>query len=108
MKNTQMRDARGLKFLKEYGYIPWDKIDESVTFNLEYAYNDWCVAQMAKALGHEEDYQYFKERSKSYEKLYDAETGFMRGKSSTGEWHEPFDPKFSRGMDPKIGLPIVR
>ena len=96
MKNTQMRDARGLKFLKEYGYIPWDKIDESVTFNLEYAYNDWCVAQMAKALGHEEDYQYFKERSKSYEKLYDAETGFMRGKSSTGEWHEPFDPKFSR------------
>ena len=96
MKNTQMRDERGLEFLKEYGYIPFDKIDESVTFNLEYAYNDWCVAQMAKALGHEEDYQYFNERSKSYEKLYDPETGFMRGKSSTGQWHEPFDPKFSR------------
>ncbi|MEE3245697.1 MAG: glycoside hydrolase family 92 protein, partial [Bacteroidota bacterium] len=96
MKNTQMRDERGLEFLKEYGYIPFDKIDESVTFNLEYAYNDWCVGQMAKALGHEEDYQYFNERSKSYEKLYDPETGFMRGKSSTGQWHEPFDPKFSR------------
>ena len=96
MKNTQMRDERGLEFLKEYGYIPFDKIDESVTFNLEYAYNDWCVAQMAKALGHEEDYKYFNARSKSYEKLYDPETGFMRGKSSTGQWHEPFDPKFSR------------
>ncbi|WP_128760081.1 GH92 family glycosyl hydrolase [Leeuwenhoekiella aestuarii] len=96
MKNTQMRDERGLKFLKEYGYIPFDKIDESVTFNLEYAYNDWCVAQMAKALGHDKDYEYFAERSRSYEKLYDRETGFMRGKSSTGSWHEPFDPKFSR------------
>ena len=96
MKNTQMRDERGLKFLKEYGYIPYDKIDESVTFNLEYAYNDWCVAQMAKALGHDKDYEYFAERSRSYEKLYDPETGFMRGKSSAGAWHEPFDPKFSR------------
>ena len=96
MKNTQMRDERGLEFLKQYGYIPYDKIDESVTFTLEYAYNDWCVAQLAKALGHEADYNYFLERSKSYEKVYDAETGFMRGKSSTGNWHEPFDPKFSR------------
>ncbi|MAW94391.1 MULTISPECIES: GH92 family glycosyl hydrolase [unclassified Leeuwenhoekiella] len=96
MKNTQMRDERGLQFLKEYGYIPYDKIDESVTFTLEYAYNDWCVAQMAKALGHEQDYEYFLNRSKSYEKLYDPETGFMRGKSAVGNWHEPFDPKFSR------------
>ena len=96
MKNTQMRDDRGLKFLKEYGYIPFDKQNESVTFNLEYAYNDWCVAQMARALGHQEDYEYFLNRSKSYEKLFDPETGFMRGKSVAGKWHEPFDPKFSR------------
>ncbi len=96
MKNTQMRDDRGLKFLKEYGYIPFDKQNESVTFDLEYAYNDWCVAQMAKALGHQDDYDYFLKRSKSYEKLFDPETGFMRGKSTDGEWHEPFDPKFSR------------
>ncbi|WP_028376567.1 GH92 family glycosyl hydrolase [Leeuwenhoekiella sp. MAR_2009_132] len=98
MKNTQMRDERGLEYLKEFGYIPYDKIDESVTYTLEYAYNDWCVAEMAKALGHTEDYEYFSKRSKSYERLYDSETGFMRGKSAAGAWHIPFDPKFSQHM----------
>lgn len=97
MKQTMMQNARGLKFYKEYGYVPYDKMDESVTISLEYAYDDWCVAQMAKALGKEEDYQYFLKRSKAYQKVYDPETGFMRGKSSDGKsWHEPFDPKFSR------------
>ena len=52
---------------------------------------------MAKALGKEEDYQYFLKRSKAYQKVFDPETGFMRGKSSDGvTWNEPFDPKYSR------------
>ncbi len=97
MKTTMMQDARGLDFYKEYGYVPYDKLDESVTITLEYAYNDWCVAQMAKALGKEEDFEYFLKRSKAYQKVFDSETGFMRGKSSDGiSWNEPFDPKFSR------------
>ena len=97
MKTTMMQDARGLKFYKKYGYVPFDKLDESVTITLEYAYDDWCVAQMAKALGKEKDYEYFLKRSRAYQQLYDPETGFMRGKSSDGKsWHEPFDPKFSR------------
>jgi len=96
MKNTMMGDGRGLKYYKKYGYIPFDLLDESVTITLEYAYNDWCVAQIAKELGKEEDYQYFLNRSKAYQYLYDKETGFMRGKSETGDaWHEPFDPKYS-------------
>ena len=97
MKNTMMQDARGLEHYKKYGYVPHDKLDESVTITLEYAYNDWVVAQMAKALGKEEDYQYFLKRSKAYQKVFDPETGFMRGKSSDGvTWNEPFDPKYSR------------
>jgi putative alpha-1,2-mannosidase len=41
----------GLNFYKQFGFIPYDSLDESVTITLEYAYDDWCVAQMAKALG---------------------------------------------------------
>jgi len=95
-KSTMMQDERGLKFYKEYGYIPYNLLDESVTITLEYAYNDWCVAQIAKELGKEEDYKYFLKRSKAYHPLFDSETGFMRGKSEKGDsWHEPFDPKYS-------------
>lgn len=95
MKKTMMGEERGLKFYKEYGYIPYDKWDESVTISLEYAYDDWCVAQMAKALGKTADYEYFIKRSEAYKHLFDPQTGFMRGKSSQGKWREPFDPKHS-------------
>ncbi|SKB45983.1 alpha-1,2-mannosidase, putative [Salegentibacter holothuriorum] len=95
LKVTMMQDQRSLKELKEYGYIPYNLGNESVTKTLEYAYNDWCVAQMAEALGKQEDYGYFSERAKAYKELFDPETGFMRGKSPTGEWNTPFDPKHS-------------
>ena len=96
LKSTMMQDQRGLKELREHGYIPFDLGNESVTSTLEYAYNDWCVAQMAKALDKQEDYEYFSERAESFKKLFDPETGFMRGKSAKGEWHLPFDPKHSQ------------
>ncbi len=96
MKNTMMQDERGLSYYKKHGYIPYNLLDESVTITLEYAYNDWCVAQIAKALGKNEDYNYFINRSKAYQYLFDKNTGFMRGKSEAGDaWHEPFDPKYS-------------
>lgn len=95
MKATMMGDARGLKDYKQYGYIPYDKLDESVTITLEYAYDDWCVAQIAKALGKTEDYHYFLKRSEAYKHLFDASTGFMRGKSADGKWNPVFDPKHS-------------
>lgn len=96
MKNTMTQDERGLINYKKYGYIPYTLIDESVTITLEYAYNDWCVAEMAKALGKDDDYQFFLNRSKTYAYLFDNETGFMRGKSEDGKsWNEPFDPKHS-------------
>jgi predicted alpha-1,2-mannosidase len=96
MKNTMMKDDRGLIYYKKYGFIPYSLIDESVTITLEYAYDDWCVAQMAKELGKEADYHYFLNRSKAYQYLFDNESGFMRGKSVDGKsWNTPFDPKHS-------------
>lgn len=95
MKASGMQDIRGVQYYKEYGYIPSDLEVESVTKNLEYAYDDWCIAQVAKDLGYEEDFKYFSERSESYLHLFDSTTGFMRGKMSTGLWREPFDAKRS-------------
>lgn len=96
MKATMMQDERGLNFYKKYGYIPYNLLDESVTITLEYAYDDWCVAQMAKALGKNADYEFFLKRSQAYQYLFDPKTGFMRGKSDDGKsWNEPFDPKHS-------------
>lgn len=96
MKATMMQEERGLNFYKKYGYIPYNLLDESVTITLEYAYDDWCVAKMAKALGKQADYEFFSKRAKAYEYLFDAKSGFMRGKSEDGKsWNEPFDPKHS-------------
>ena len=96
MKTTMMQDERGLIHYKKYGYIPHSFLDESVTITLEYAYDDWCIAQVSKALEKNEDYEYFMKRSKAYQNLFDKHTGFMRGKSEDGEsWKEPFDPKHS-------------
>ncbi|XCF05960.1 GH92 family glycosyl hydrolase [Tamlana crocina] len=96
MKITMMQNERGLEHYKTFGYIPYELLDESVTITLEYAYNDWCVAQMAKALGKDNDYNFFMQRSKAYTYLFDKDTGFMRGKSKNGKsWNTPFDPKYS-------------
>lgn len=92
LKNSAMLDERGMDFRKEYGYIPYDKMLESVAYDLEYAVADWAVAEVAKSLGHSEDYDYFFKRSQSYKHLFDSSTGFMRGKSTDGKFHEPFNP----------------
>jgi predicted alpha-1,2-mannosidase len=77
------------------GYIPSDLVNESVSKALEYAYNDWCIAQMAKDLGKQEDYERFMERSMRYKKYFDAKTGFMRGVKEDKTFREPFNPKYS-------------
>ena len=74
----------------ELGYVPLDKEMESVSKTLEYAYDDWCIAQAAKLLGHEEDYAFFLARSRNYRNLIDPETKYMRGRDSKGNWRTPF------------------
>ena len=87
---------KGKLYNETLGFIPADLENKSVSKALEYAYNDWCIAQMAKELGKTEDYNRFMERSKRYASYYDKETGFMRGKNQDGKWREPFDPRHSR------------
>ena len=79
------------------GYVPFDKEKESVSKTLEYAYDDWCIAQAAKLLGKTEDYAFFIGRSKNYLNLIDPETGYMRGKDSEGNWRTPFAPTAYQG-----------
>ncbi|WP_347159873.1 GH92 family glycosyl hydrolase [Pontibacter chitinilyticus] len=98
VKATAMRDERGLKFVKELGFIPADSEVETVAKGLEYAIDDWCIAQMAKRMGKEEDYQYFSKRAKNYQNYFDPSTRFMRGRVSKTEWRTPFDPFVSRHM----------
>lgn len=91
MKKSAMQDHLGLKFYKEMGYIPSDLESESVSKTLEYAYDDWCIAQMAKDLNKTKDYNYFIERSKFYVNVFDPSSSLMRAKKN-GRWYEPFDP----------------
>jgi hypothetical protein len=91
MKHSAMQDKLGLESYKNYGYIPADKESESVSKTLEYAYDDWCIAQMAKDLGKDDDYTHFIKRAQSYKNLFDPSTGFMRAKMF-GAWKHPFDP----------------
>lgn len=88
----------GLDYYKKLKYIPAEKIRESVSVTLEDAYDDWCLAEIAKALGKEDDYQLFSERARYYANLYDQQTGFMRPRKIDGSWLEMCDslPKIIR------------
>lgn len=84
----------GLKYYLKYGYIPYDSLSQSVSRTLEYAYDDWCVAQLAKALGKTDDYELFMKRAANYRNVMDTSTGFARPKDTNGKWLTPFDPTF--------------
>jgi predicted alpha-1,2-mannosidase len=92
MYHSAMLDERGLKYLKEYGYIPYDKEEEGLSKAMEYAIADWSLAQVAQKMEKPEDYAYFIHRSKSYQYYFDKETRFMRGLSSDGKFRTPFNP----------------
>lgn len=95
MKTSAMQDDFGVEELKQYGYIPYDKYNKSVSTALEYCYDDWCIAQMAKDLGKDDDYEYFMKRAASYKTYFDKEYKLMNGFSSKGEFRRPFDPFYS-------------
>lgn len=95
MKTSAMQDDFGVRELKQYGYIPYDKYNKSVSTALEYCFDDWCIAQMAKDLGKDEDYKYFMERARSYKTYFDKEYNLMNGFSSDGKFRRPFDPFYS-------------
>lgn len=91
-KASAMRDVLGLEAYKKNGFISIDDDHESVSKTLEYAYDDWCIAQMAQLLNQQEDYHYFMKRSQNWKNIFDWETGFMRPKKNGG-WDKPFDAR---------------
>ncbi|OZV71101.1 GH92 family glycosyl hydrolase [Winogradskyella aurantia] len=91
MKHSATRDKFGLEAYKTYGFIPVDEESESVSKTLEYAYDDWTIAQMAEAMGKTEDYKTYIQRAQYYKNVFDPETQFMRGRFRN-TWFAPFDP----------------
>jgi len=88
----------GLDYYIEKGYVPyplgrncgWHQ--EGASQTLEYASQDWCLAQLAKKLNNQIDYEYFINRSENWKNLYDSVSGWIRPKNLEGKWKEPFDP----------------
>jgi len=81
----------GLGYYMKLGYVPEDKNGSSVSNTLEYAYDDWCIAQMAQKLGRQEVYREFIKRSENYKNVYDPTSGFMRPRMSDGSFKKDFD-----------------
>ena len=94
LRQSAMKDDRGLDLYKQYGYIPLD-LDptyETVAKHLEYALADAGVAKVAKLLGHQDDYEYFRKRAESYRRLFDPADCFLKGVDSKGNFRTPFNP----------------
>ena len=85
-------DYDSMKEYSEIGHVPFDHENESVSKTLEYAFDDYCIAMMAKKLGKTDDYKYFMKRALSYKNLFDPSSKPMRGKDSKGNWRTPFYP----------------
>jgi len=88
----------GLELYMNKGYVPEDKNGASVSKTLEYAYDDWAIAQAAKKLGKTAIYNEFINRSKNYKNVYDEKTGFMRPKLNDGTFKKEFDPLDTHGQ----------
>ncbi len=83
----------GHEYYNTLGYVPYDvDIPENVARTLEYAYDDWCIAQVAKLLGRAEDVRILEEASRNYGNLFDPETKLMRGRNTDGTFQSPFSP----------------
>jgi predicted alpha-1,2-mannosidase len=82
-------------YKEKLGFVPIDKCTESVSYGLEMAYYDWCVAQLASIAGDESTASKYYEKGKAYEQYFDADLGFMRGKTSDGAWDPDFNPRYS-------------
>lgn len=88
----------GLQYYIPKGYVPEDKNGSSVSKTLEYAYDDWCIAQIAKKTGNIPVYNTFEKRSHNYKNVFDASTGFMRPKLDDGSFKKEFDPLDTHGQ----------
>lgn len=90
-----LRSFRGAKDYLNLHYVPCDKEVSSASKTLEYVYDDWCIAQMARMLGNEAVEKEYLERATWYSNVFDPTVNSMRGRNFDGSWREPFDPFLS-------------
>ncbi|MDR9456811.1 MAG: GH92 family glycosyl hydrolase [Salegentibacter sp.] len=94
----------GLTEYLKNGYLSVDSgVPGPVSITLEYNISDYAIAQLAKALGKEDDYKKFSDRSLSYRNLYNPKTGFLQPKHSNGEWYNPFNPEAGANFEKNVG-----
>ena len=91
-KASALQSRFGIDLFGQYGYVPSDLDVEAVSKTLEYAFDDHAISKIAEAAGQQADADYFAKRALSYRQLFDASTGFFRGKTSQGAWVSPFNP----------------
>jgi predicted alpha-1,2-mannosidase len=104
MRDTAMSGRNRQDEYQKFGYVPWVKGRQAATsMTLEFAYDDWCIAQMAEALGKTNDAELFKKRSLNYKNVWDSKTSFFRSKNPDGTFHEPFDPKECANWTDSVG-----
>ncbi|MEM5498547.1 GH92 family glycosyl hydrolase [Paraglaciecola mesophila] len=82
----------GLKSYQALGYVPFEERSWNVSLTLEYAFDDWAIAQLARSLGENEVYQTYQSRGQNYRNLFDPQSEFMRAKGVNGEFRRDFDP----------------
>ena len=92
MKASSWRPEHGMESFRKNGFVLADDEHESVSKTLEFAYDDWCVAQVAKFLGRTVEYTYYMRCSEAWRNVFDSSTGFMRARLN-GRWYTPFDPR---------------
>lgn len=86
------QNTEGIDSYRKFQFLPKENSTNSVSKVLEYAYDDWCIAQVAKSLGRETEYREYIRRSQYYQNQFDATTGLMRPRHADGHWLTPFDP----------------
>jgi len=88
----------GLGYYMILGYVPEDKVGSSVSMTLEYAYDDWCIAEFAKKIGNQAVYEQFKARSENYNHVFNPATRYMQPKLSDGTWKKDFNTLSTHGQ----------
>jgi predicted alpha-1,2-mannosidase len=96
--SSNLKYYDGIEDYLKYGYVPEDKSSSSVSKTLEYSYDDWCIAQIAKKIGDEKIENEYMKRSESYQKVYNPKSGFMHPKLSDGTFKKEFDPMDTNGQ----------
>lgn len=97
MKKTSMQNIRGSEMYRNFGFVPADKMGESVTITQEYAFDDWCMLQVAKKLKKFEDTTAYTKRAGYWKNVFEKGSGFFRGKNFNQKWSANFDPMAGGG-----------